>query len=145
MELPGAFAALLAERGLASDRVSPRDAFAAVLDLYAGRRVRGCALDADGDMLLFQWGREGEDGPGWLDLTRQIMWSSAPDEDDEIWQLSCRFAFPDAGSAFAPPGNHWCASPAALPAFREFLGSSAALAAVAARSGAAELVFEPVE
>ena len=103
---------------------------AAMLGFYADQRAEDCEIDADGDMLLYQWGvynfAKGETFQ--LDITRQFI---LPDED-EPYQLSLTFHFePSPSLRKIAAGNEWCGTPEELPAFRGFINSSAAYLAVA--------------
>lgn len=94
--------------------------------LYVSERIDQTNIEEDGDMLLYQWSRQG--GHVELDLTRQIMLDlEDPDEAaDSMTQLSIKFRF--AETADAPSmgsGNVWCNSPVEVEAFRAMLGDSA--------------------
>lgn len=59
--------------------LTPADGFRLMLDGYRDIRVEGCDLEADGDMLLFQWGTY-DFGTGEtfeLNLTRQFLLEEA--------------------------------------------------------------------
>jgi hypothetical protein len=120
--------------------------FEAMLRYYEEERVDGCALDADGDMLLLQWGTNAWGGPERfeLDLTRQIIWddrgwiSRALNgfrcDDPAIWQLSLTYQFPPVESLRGlGRGTHWCRNPASLESFRLLLRESAPVRIVAER------------
>ena len=100
-----------------------------VIDWYAARRVEAVVLDADGDMLLFQWGTfDWGGGPTFqVDITRQFM--QEPDEIDgaSMWQLSTCLHYPaNADTAAVRSGSRWCSSPAELESFRAFVAASRA-------------------
>jgi hypothetical protein len=100
----------------------------AMIDFYRNTRADDCPLDNDGDMLLFQWGTY-DRGDGLeleLNITRQFIRADA--EDDEIWQLSLTFFFPQNAIA---RGNRWCHTPDEADDFAKFVRSHAAYAAVA--------------
>lgn len=105
---------------------------AAFFDFYGEERAEGCVLDADGDMLLFEWGvmdwGEGENFE--LSLARQMIFG--PDDDD-IWQLKLTYGFPpnDAFRALGD-GNRWCGSPDDLAEFQQAVEESDAYRAAAA-------------
>ena len=95
-------------------------------EFFANERVRGCRLDRDEDMLLFQWGNH-DWGRGLrfdIDITRQVIRGSA--EDDDIWQLSLTFSFPPQNEIVE--GNRWCHRPDHLPEFNRFVVGSPAYA-----------------
>jgi hypothetical protein len=99
---------------------------------YEDRRVVGCDPDAEGDLLLFEWGtNDWGDGPAFeVSISRQLMVSD--DEDAEPRQLALIFRFePATAPKGLKDGNKWCASPDGLPAFRGFVTGSKAFRAVA--------------
>lgn len=117
------FERLLAARHLDLAMLSVEDGVAAMLAFYRTTRADDCDLDADGDMLLFQWGPTTVDGAPArvLDITRQFIRDGG--EDEGIWQLSLQFVVaprPDAA------GDRWCDTPAQLDAFTAFVTTSAA-------------------
>jgi len=83
------------------------DALRKFVDFYASTSIEGCPKDADGDMLLFQWG-----GPySWdqcvsLSLTRQFSFSGDDGDDERMQQLhmDCRY---DASQVSLAAGNEW--------------------------------------
>jgi hypothetical protein len=104
----------------------PEVGFEAMLRFYAERRVEGCDLEADGDMLLFQWGMyDWGEGPEFeLDLTRQVIFPDEED-DDAIWQLHLTYHYQPTGELRAlGADDRWCPVPADLPGFREFILAS---------------------
>jgi hypothetical protein len=112
--------------------LTAREGVAAMLAFYAHQRADDVDLDADGDMLLYQWGPSDSPAVGGrdfrLDLVRQFI---TPDED-EPYQLTLAFHFAPADAwRVLHSGNHWCASPQELDAFRQFVESSPAFTAVA--------------
>ncbi|GMU80408.1 MAG: hypothetical protein AMXMBFR47_02790 [Planctomycetota bacterium] len=110
---------------------------AAVLPWYRETRVKGAELDADGDMLLLQWGSTrplilaeptdlrgmGDDATRfdsrdlqYLNLTRQVsLTADDSDFDDVAVQMSITLGFDDA-TANEPGGNLWIAQPNSLDA-----------------------------
>ena len=97
---------------------------------YREERAEGCAVDGDGDMLLYQWGTYdwGEGESFELDITRQLITGG---EDDDIFQLSLTFRFrPTAALRELGASNRWCHSPDELEDFRAFVHGSAAFLAV---------------
>ena len=121
--------------------LTARDGVAAMLAFYAQQRADDVDPDADGDMLLYQWGVYPTAGGKTfqLDLTRQFI---TPDED-EPYQLSLTFHFAPADDLRrVQSGNRWCTSPQELDAFRQFVESSPAFTAVAdARPARVDLAF----
>lgn len=96
-----------------ADRSGPASMFPKVIELYVMARIEGTDPDADGDLLLLQWGTN-DWGHGLhfeVDLTRQVS-LAGPDEDDaEIAQLSCKFVYaPAARLAELDSGSQWCSS-----------------------------------
>ncbi|CAN5168481.1 hypothetical protein BH11MYX1_BH11MYX1_38160 [soil metagenome] len=125
------------DRGLVVSTLSVDAGIVAMLTFYRDVRADDCAVEADGDMLLFQWGAGRERSP--IDLTRQFITSGG--EDDDIWQLSLGFygASNDLGR-----GDRWCGSPDELDAFSSFVTAHPAYLATAASAPiVAELGFEP--
>ena len=117
--------------GLSLDALTPAAGVEAMLDYYAEERVEGCSFDADGDMLLFQWGvYDWGDGPAFeVDITRQL--TVADDDETEPQQLRLIFRFEPSVGAAAGKRNRWCSSLDELAEFRKFVARSAALKAVA--------------
>jgi hypothetical protein len=117
--------------------------FARMLEFYRDVRVDDVSLEADGDMLLFQWGTcDWGRGPHFeIDLTRQLIRGEG--EDDDIWQLhlTYRFAVSDALRDLED-GNRWCSLPDELAAFEAFVTGHPALKATGAREdGQAEIDY----
>jgi hypothetical protein len=83
------------------------DALSEFVKFYASSSIEGCPKDADGDMLLFQWG-----GPySWdtcvsLTLTRQFSFRDEDGADERMQQLHmhCRY---DASQVSLVEGNEW--------------------------------------
>ncbi|WP_409306629.1 hypothetical protein [Pectobacterium sp. B1J-3] len=101
--------------------------FSYVIQLYVSERIAQTDVDADGDMLLYQWGTYRKYFE--LDLTRQIM----PDLDDPddcadaMMQLSVRFRFHSTkGTKAIGDGNIWCHTPSESDEFKTTLMNSAA-------------------
>jgi hypothetical protein len=129
-----AYRQLLAARALHEATLSVRDGFESMLDFYRDMRANGCALEEDGDMLLFQWGTYLTLRPdGFLDdasnlnLTRQLIPEGA--QDDDIWQLGITFEFAPAEFRGLRSGDKWCHSLEELPQFRKYVLASAPFAA----------------
>jgi hypothetical protein len=95
-----------------------------MLDFYESQRCDGCAIDQDGDMLLYQWGTfdwgNGEHFE--LDITRQFILEG----EDEPYQLHMTLRLdPTDDCRQVGNGNRWCVSPSALREFRDFIQQSA--------------------
>lgn len=139
---------LVAERHLELEALTPRQGMAVSLGFYQTVRARGCDLEADADMLLFQWGTHdwGEGEHFEVSVVRQFLVPQG-EEDPDILQLSLTFRFPatDLLRGFGS-GNRWCDSPSRLDEMRTFIEASPAFAAVADRGdGSASLWMESVE
>ena len=135
---PGAaktrFLKRLEAAGLSLATLTPAAGVEAMLAYYAEERAEGCPFEADGDMLLFQWGTyDWGDGPGFeVDITRQLI--VADDEDEEPRQLRLTFRFEPSNGGAAGEGSKWCQSLAELAGFRRSVTQSAALKAVGQQS-----------
>jgi hypothetical protein len=124
----------LAQSAVGEVARTPREGSAGLLEFYANVRVADVDLDADGDMLLFQWGTyDWGDGPMFeFDVTRQLIGSGG--EDDDIWQLHVTYRFaPSEALRSLGKGNRWCARPDQLAEFRRFIENHAATDAVGTR------------
>ena len=137
-----AFERMLESRGASIDKLSVRDGMEAMFEFYRIIRADDCAIDSDGDMLLFQWGTydAGRGRRFELDITRQFIPEGAA--DDDIWHLSLTYVFPPNEIA---SGDRWCTAPDELDEFANFVRSSAAyLAASQLTPDRVELDFECV-
>jgi hypothetical protein len=109
------------------EALTPPEGIHLMLSFYREERVEGCDLDANGDMLLYQWGTY-DGGEGELfefDITRQLIVGDG--EDDDIFQLSLTFKFQPAESLRQlGKGNHWCHSPEELEELQAFISGSPA-------------------
>jgi hypothetical protein len=118
--------------------IDSRRAVAAMLDFYLSERADDADIDADGDMLLFQWGTYGFHGAEPMfqyDITRQFISAEDDDDDGSIWQLSLCLHFDlDENLLAIESGNHWCHNPDGVSDLLEFISTSAAGRAVATRS-----------
>lgn len=128
------FEHFLAEGGLALERLTVAQGLAAMLAFYRTQRADDCPADADGDMLLYQWGMSrGDDGDFFvLDMTRQFI-LGGDSEDENIWQLSLTFKFEPTDALRAIlSGNKWCPKPRpqAVDYFEGFVRESDAYRAV---------------
>ena len=108
------------------EALAPPEGIQRMLTFYREVRVEGCALDADEDMLLYQWGTYdwGKGESVELDITRQLI---VGDGDEDIFQLSLTFKFESAESLRQiGNGNHWCHSLEELEEFQAFISGSPA-------------------
>jgi len=127
------FSAAVGASGLSIEALRAAEAVQQVLAFYRTRRFDRCDPEADGDMLLYQWGVfDWGEGPSFqFDLTRQFMIADAlGDEGMSQLSLVLHYALTDALSAL-PAGNVWCMSPRKADAFERTVLGSAAYAAVA--------------
>jgi hypothetical protein len=114
---------------------TPAEAVRAMLDFYRDIRAEDCALERDGDMLLFQWGSYdwGSGRHFEFDITRQLI--AGRSEDEDIWQLHLTFEFaPSEELTALGAGNRWCRRPDDVPAFESFVLASPSYAALAGRT-----------
>jgi hypothetical protein len=123
---------------------SPLAGIERMLAFYKEVRADDVDLDADGDMLLFQWGTY-DWGSGEMfevDITRQLIRGSG--EDDDIWQLHLTYRFPPAEPLRAiGKGNRWCARPDDAASFQQFMIGHAAIDLVGSRNdGQVRLEYE---
>ncbi len=129
------------------DSVSVAKGFDLLFAFYLEERADDCPLDADGDMLLYEWGTydwgQGEFFD--LSLTRQLMLEGIS-EDENIWQLALRFKFmPDDTLRQLGSGNRWCHSPhkADVDELERFVRDSLPFRTVANRTAASvQLTYE---
>ncbi len=132
---PESLQVFLKRKSLSAKSMTPRQGVEAMLDFFLAERAEGCEAEHQ-DMLLYQWGTYDRGNGKYfeLDITRQfIMREDADDED--IWQLHMTFHFvPTKDLNDLENGNRWCESIGAVPVFREFITSSAALHAVGDRT-----------
>jgi hypothetical protein len=125
----------------------PLEGIDLMLNFYWEERAEGCSVEADGDMLLYQWGTY-DWGSGQFfqfNITRQFIEND--DEDDHtIMQLSLTFKFaPTDALRELTNGNRWCHSPDNLEEFRTFILSSPAFATVGQhRAASVSLEFNDV-
>ena len=129
------FKAILAQAGLTLEGLAAAQGFDLMLDFYLNQRADDCPPENGGDMLLYQWGRTTIMSDDWLfnlDLTRQFVLGEG--YDDDIWQLSLHYHFPQTEVLKSvPSGDKWCPKPhpRAVEYFKGFIQSSAAYRAVA--------------
>jgi len=132
-EAKEAFETFVAEAGAVVSEFKPIDAVRLMLDFYQQERVEGCDLQADGDMLLFQWGIQEWGRPGEyfeFKLIRQLVDNEGQDGEEQT-QLSLTCCFPPSPALSAmKPGSKWCAIPDELAGFEYFIVKSPAFQAV---------------
>ena len=103
-----------------AQRDSLLETFAWIAEQYRNVRLPGTDLNADGDMLLYQWGvMDWGDGLfAIIDLTRQIQVAAAsPTGDPSVWQIGCRFRYPPPLLNGIKNGSCWCPHPRQLTDF----------------------------
>ena len=138
------FEKYLARRSTSLHDLTPQAAFEIMRGFYCDVRFDDCSPDANGDMLLFQWGTyDWGEGPSFeFDFTRQLIQRQA--DDDDIWQLHLTLRFEPSDELHAlGSGNQWCVSPTKLAGFESFVRGSRAYVAMASRTdGRVELDYE---
>lgn len=101
--------------------------FSWIIERYRLQRLPGTDLDADGDLLLYEWGvMDWGDGLfAIIDLTRQIQ-VAAPTTwgDPSVWRIGCRFRYPPPLLNRIKNGHVWCLHPRDVIAFRAQLERS---------------------
>ena len=123
-----ALESMLVHSGTDLQQLSVKDGFSMMLDFYRHQRAADCLIEADGDMLLFEWGAYdwGSGEVFSMKLTRQLI-DESDGEDEHIWQLSLAFRFPPtARLRNLGSGNQWCPCPDAqvVQAFVDFVHQS---------------------
>lgn len=127
--------------GARIDQLSAADAIELMGAFYREVRADDCNLDADGDMLLFQWGlSDWGDGASFAyDITRQLIPQAASDDAELssfIGQLSLTLKFPSSAELEEiMAGNEWCCRPSELV---NFLAVISGCSATSPRYGNAE-------
>ena len=129
--------------GLRLDSLSPNECLDSMVSFYRDTRAEACDLDADGDMLLFQWGTFdwGHGRHFEFDITRQFIVGAG--EDDDMSQLNFTVRFPPEPDLVATgAANRWCHSPSAIDEWAAFVRGTRAFHLVGRRrDGVAELVY----
>ena len=101
-----------------------------VIDLYEGNRIENTVLENDGDMLLFQSGRDSLSKDYFIvDITRQIITDleDIDDATDAMQQLSTTFKFLPSETAFAlSTTSKWCSALNEINSFKGFIENSPA-------------------
>lgn len=128
------FENFVAEAGTAVSAFKALDAIRLMLDFYREVRTEDCELEADGDMLLFQWGiaPQGRVGRSFeFTLTRQFTDELAEDGGEATrLSLTCHFTVTPELEALKT-GSKWCATPDELAGFEHFISKTPAFKAVA--------------
>jgi len=102
-----------------------------VLSVYKENRIDNTDLEADGDMLLFQWGIYDLEGKSFLeiDIARQILpdLEDIDEATDGMQQLSTnlKYSTNDTTSSFTN-SNEWCDTPNKLNEFSQFIENNEA-------------------
>lgn len=99
----------------------PKIGMEAMFSFYESVRAEGCDVEADGDMLLFQWGiYDWGDGSHFsFNITRQFLLTQ---DDEEPAQLKLTFRYPESELLKKlDHGTHWCDAPEKLTEFRRFV------------------------
>lgn len=152
------FLAFISADNASLDSLSPLSAVELMAGFYAQVRADDCALEHDGDMLLFQWGTY-DWGNGELfeyNITRQFILSPSleafnaeEDYGDDGWigQLALTLKYhPSAALRNVAAGNRWCAHPDELSDFVTFIQNCEATTQVAGQPIAVtELTFNNAE
>lgn len=107
-----------------------------MVDFYLVERADDVDIDADGGMLLLQWGSDSFAEPTFqYDITRQFISAEDDDDDASIWQLSLCLHFDlDESLRAIGSGNRWCYRPDDVSELLEFIDVSDAARAVVNRS-----------
>lgn len=136
----------LARRGEVEPALTPSTAVGSMMAFYRDVRADECAIEEDGDMLLFQWGTyDWGQGPRFeLGITRQFIVGGG--EDDDITQLHLTFRFePDEALRSLGAGDRWCRTPEGLAEFSSFIEEHPAYRAVGSRTdGELDVQYEGV-
>jgi hypothetical protein len=123
----------------------PSDGFASMFAFYRGARATDVDEEADGDMLLFQWGTyEWDEAEMFvLDLTRQLV--TGKGEDDDIWQLHLTYRYsPNEALRQLGAGDRWCPRVVDLEGFESFVLHHPAVVATANERAQVDVDFECV-
>ncbi len=139
------FEELIASREPDVGSLRPSAGLEVMASFYEAARVEDCDLDADGDMLLYQWGTydwgSGENFE--LDFTRQLIQS--PESDPELWQLHLTFRFPPSTDLRGlSSGERWCTKPSELPDFLNFVRRSRPFVELYDHAATVTIMFEAV-
>ncbi|MEM5515015.1 hypothetical protein WNY79_19195 [Pseudoalteromonas sp. AS84] len=101
-----------------------------IIDLYEGNRIENTVMENDGDMLLFQCGRDSLSKDYFIvDITRQIIpdLEDVDDATDAMQQLSTTFKFLPSETAFAlSTTSKWCSALNEVNSFKAFIENSPA-------------------
>jgi hypothetical protein len=128
------FINLLSQSNYKLDELKPSEGISLMLKFYRQVRAENCALDEDGDMLLYQWGTYdwGTGRSFAFNITRQFVDSSKEEDEDAMSQLSLTFYFqPIPKLNEMKASNQWCSAPEELDDFMTFIIASEAFQQVA--------------
>ena len=102
--------------------LDPQNAAHLMLEFYRQVRAEDCDVNADGDMVLFQWGVSACEGEQTFhyDITRQFI---APGDEDEdgMSQLSLTVHFPATAELRGFEGEQSCSSPDKADELEQFI------------------------
>jgi len=139
-----AIGTMAGESGINLGRCTPDEGLRLMLDFYCGERAADCDVEAQGDMLLYQWGTYDWGRGAWfeLDITRQFIRGDG--EDENIWQLSLTFKYRPTGDlGRLGRGDRWCERPSSAADFEAAVRTSAVFQALAlVPAEATELDYE---
>jgi hypothetical protein len=127
----------ISQAGVSLKQLSASDAIDRMVNFYVQVRADDCELEADGDMLLFQWGVYNW-GTGEFfeyNITRQFIVSEIHEDDQEEWtddfigQLSLTLKYaPSSELRNMASGNRWCRHPNEIADFVAFIDQHEATA-----------------
>jgi hypothetical protein len=135
-----------AQRGEVESALTPAAAVASMIAFYRDVRAEECDLEADGDMLLFQWGTyDWGHGPRFeFDITRQFIVGGGDDDDIRQLHVTFRFKLDDSLRSIAA-GDRWCRTPEELADFSSFIEGHPAYHALGSRTdGDKNILYEGV-
>jgi hypothetical protein len=130
-----AFQEFLTASGLSLDILTPSQATDSMIQFYKQLRADECDIEADADMLLFQWGVHNWGAGEFFEynITRQLIYPETipadpallDDEEGEeeiIGQLSLTLKYaPTSDLRAITSGNRWCPNLTDLSTFTTFI------------------------
>jgi hypothetical protein len=131
-----AFRKLLKKKHIDLASTTPRDGLDLMIAFYCDERVKGVDLEADGDMLLCEWGsRSWNSGDYSVDFCRQVI-QPGKEDDDAIWQLRVVYRFAGEASLKGVDDGRvdWLGRPADAEAWRNRVVEAEGFASVAERT-----------
>jgi hypothetical protein len=125
------FEQFVADAGSSVATLSAQNAARLMLAFYRQMRADNCPLDADGDMILFQWGTYdfGEGETYRYNLTRQFI-MPGDEDDDGMSQLSLTVHYAVTEALRALKGSQWCPAPEQADEFAQLISRHEATAGV---------------